>query len=117
LYPLATILCDRASEGGFDSLDTIMSVVTKPETAVLSDDPRYRLLQGMKPLVLDRAALDGVAFVGEARMYRIVATGTSGRVKKKITAILDTGRVVENPMTLNIQSEQAAGVLQYWREE
>lgn len=117
LYPLATILCDRASAGGFDSLDTIINVASKPETAVLSDDPRYRVLQGMKPLVLDRAALAAVAYVGAPRMYRIVATGTSGRVKKKITAIVDTGRIVENPMTLNIQSEQAAGVLQYWREE
>ncbi|MBC8131391.1 MAG: general secretion pathway protein GspK, partial [Deltaproteobacteria bacterium] len=26
LYPLATILCDRASSGGFDSIDTIMKV-------------------------------------------------------------------------------------------
>ena len=117
LYPLATILCDRASAGGFDSLDTVMKVANKPEAAVLSDDPRYRVLQGMKPLVLDRAALDAVAYVGPARTYRIVATGTSGKVKKKITAIVDTIKIPENPMTLNIQSEQAAGVLQYWREE
>ena len=117
LYPLATILCDRASSGGFDSLDTFMSVLSKPENAVLSDDPRYRILQGMKPLALDRAALDAVAYVGEARTYRVVATGTSGKVKKKITTIVDTKKTPENPMTLNIQSEQAAGVLQYWREE
>lgn len=117
LYPLATILCDRASAGGFDSLDTIIKVASKPETAVLSDDPRYRVLQGMKPLALDRGALDAVAYVGPPRTYRIVATGTSGRVKKKITAILDTKRTPENPMTLNVQSEMAAGVLQYWREE
>jgi hypothetical protein len=90
----------------------------KPETAVLSDDPRYRILQGMKPLVgVDRGTLDTVAYVGAPRTYRVVATGTSGKVKKKITAILDTQRLVEFPMTLNIQSEQAAGVLQYWREE
>lgn len=117
LYPLATILCDRASAGGFDSLDTISKVISKPESAVLSDDPRYRVLQGMKPLSVGTAALEAVAYVGPPRTYRIVATGTSGRVKKKITAIIDTKKVPENPMTLNIQSEQAAGVLQYWREE
>ena len=50
-------------------------------------------------------------------MYRIVATGTYGRVKKKITAILDTKRVLANPQTLNPAAEKAAGVLQYWREE
>ncbi|MES1171800.1 MAG: hypothetical protein ABUL77_01060 [Bacteroidota bacterium] len=117
LYPLATILCDRASSGGFDSIDTIMKVIAKPESAVLSDDPRYPVLQGMKALVLDRASLDAVAYVGPPRVYRVVATGQSGKVKKKITAIVDTGMTLENPMTLNIQSEQAAGVLQYWREE
>lgn len=117
LYPLATILCDRASSGGFDSLDTFMTVLSKPENAVLSDDPRFRVLQGMKPLTFDRAALDTVAYVGAPRVYRIVATGTSGKVKKKITAIIDSAKTLENPMTLNIQSEQAAGVLQYWREE
>jgi hypothetical protein len=95
-----------------------VKILTKPETAVLSDDPRYRILQGMKPLVgVDRGTLDTVAYVGAPRTYRVVATGTSGKVKKKITAILDTQRLVEFPMTLNIQSEQAAGVLQYWREE
>ncbi len=118
LYPVATILCDRASAGGFDSLDSFVKILMKPETAVLSDDPRYRILQGMKPLVgVDRGTLDTVAYVGPPRTYRVVATGTSGKVKKKITAILDTQRLVEFPMTLNIQSEQAAGVLQYWREE
>ncbi len=117
LYPLVTILCDRASSGGFDSLDTVMKVIQKPESAVLSDDPRYRVLQGMKPLTLDPGALAAVAYVGPARTYRIIATGQSGKVKKKITAIVDTGKPLENPLTLNIQSEQAAGVLQYWREE
>ena len=94
-----------------------MAVLGKPESAVTSDDPRYRVLQGMRPLVLDRGSLDAVAFVGPPRTYRIVATGESGKVKKKITAIVDTVKTLENPMTLNIQSEQAAGVLQYWREE
>ena len=117
LYPLATVLCDRATSGGFDSLDTFMSVLKKPESAVLNDDPRYRVLQGMRPVNLDRAALDAVAYVAPPRGYRVVATGESGKVKKKITAIVDTVRTVENPMTLNPASEQAAGVLQYWREE
>jgi len=116
LFPLATVLCDRAASG-FDSLDTVMAVLAKPESSVLTDDPRYRVLQGMRPLVLDRGALDAIAYVAPPRIYRISATGESGKVKKKITAIVDTGRVLENPMTLNPASEQAAGVLQYWREE
>ena len=117
LYPLATVLCDRASAGGFDSLDTVVTVLTKPETAVLTDDPRYRVLSGMQPLTLARKDLDAVAYVAPPRIYRIVATGESGKVKKKITAIVDTTRTIENPLTLNPASEQAAGVLQYWREE
>ena len=38
-------------------------------------------------------------------------------MKKKITAIIDTQRVLDNPLTLNPAAEKAAGVLQYWREE
>lgn len=117
LYPLATILCDRASAGGFDSLDTFMQVLSKPESSVMAEDPRYRVLQGMRPVTLDRAALDAVAYVGPPRTYKIVATGEAGKVKRKITAIVDTARILENPMTQNVQAEQAAGVLQYWREE
>jgi len=117
LYPLATVLCDRASAGGFDSLDTVLAVLTKPETAVLTDDPRYRVLSGMRPLTVSKDALNQVAYVAPPRTYRIVATGESGKVKKKITVIVDTVRTIENPLTLNPASEQAAGALQYWREE
>ena len=121
LYPLASILCDRASTAGFDSLNTITSLLAKPQTAVLPDDPRYRMFQGMKPLNVDPGALGSVAYVGSPRVYRVAATGESGRVKKKITAIVDTGRALENPLgnplTMTPQSEKAAGVLQYWREE
>ena len=117
LYPLASILCDRASTAGFDSLNTITSLLANPQTAVLPDDPRYRMFQGMKPLTVDAGALGSVAYVGSPRVYRVAATGESGRVKKKITAIVDTGRTLENPLTLTPQSEKAAGVLQYWREE
>jgi hypothetical protein len=115
LYPLVTVMCDRASAAGLDSLNTLTSIAQKPETAVLVDDPRYKVLQGMRPL--DLKDLEAVAYVGPPRTYRVVATGRSGKVTKKITAIVDTGRMVENPLTLNPQSEQAAGVLQYWREE
>lgn len=117
LYPIASVLCDRASAGGFDSLDTIMKVLAKPEVAVANDDPRYRTLQGMRPLMLDRANLDGMAYVGPAHVYRIVATGEAGKVKKKITAVIETGRYLDNPLTQNFESERAAGVIQYWREE
>ena len=54
---------------------------------------------------------------GPPRVYRIVATGESGKVKKKITAIVDTTRGPDNPITNNYQAEKAAGILQYWREE
>ncbi|HEY6477774.1 MAG TPA: hypothetical protein VI456_14445 [Polyangia bacterium] len=117
LYPLASILCDRASTAGFDSLNTITSLLANPQTAVLPDDPRYRMFQGMKPIQIDAGALGNIAYVGSPRVYRVVASGESGRVKKKITAIVDTGRTLENPLTLTPQSEKAAGVLQYWREE
>jgi general secretion pathway protein K len=117
LYPLASILCDRASTAGFDSLSTITSLLANPQTAVLPDDPRYRLFQGMKPIQIDAGALGNIAYVGSPRVYRVVASGESGRVKRKITAIIDTGRALENPLTLTPQSEKAAGVLQYWREE
>ena len=117
LFPLATILCDRAAAGGFDSIDTVLQVLSKPESSVLADDPRYRVLQGMRPVVLDRASIDAVAYVGPPRTYRVVATGESGKVKKKITAIVDTGRWLEHPLTLNTEAERAAGIIQYWREE
>jgi hypothetical protein len=117
LYPVASVLCDRASAAGFDSLDTIMSVLQNPQTAVMPDDPRYRVFQSMTPLQVNRGELDKLAYVGPPRTYRIVATGESGRVKKKITAIVDTGRQLDNPLTLNPAAEKAAGVLQYWREE
>ena len=117
LYPLASILCDRASTAGFDSLNTITSLLASPQSAVLPDDPRFKIFQSMKPINIDAGALGNIAYVGSPRVYRIAATGESGRVKKKITAIVDTGRILENPLTLNPQSEKAAGVLQYWREE
>jgi hypothetical protein len=117
LYPLASILCDRASSAGFDSLSTITSLLQNPKNAVLPDDPRYKIFQSMKPITIDAGALGNLAYVGSPRVYRITATGESGRVKKKITAIVDTGRTLENPLTLNPASEKAAGVLQYWREE
>jgi general secretion pathway protein K len=117
LYPLASILCDRASTAGFDSLSTITNLLAKPESAVLPDDPRFRIFQGMRPINIDAGALGNLAYVGPPRVYRVTASGESGRVKKKITAILDTGRIVENPQTHDAASEKAAGVLQYWREE
>jgi hypothetical protein len=117
LYPLASVLCDRASASGFDTLSTITNLMQNPTTAVMPDDPRYKILQAMRPITLSAADLSKVAYIGPPRVYRIVAMGESGKVKKKITAIVDTGRDLDNPLTLNAASERAAGVLQYWREE
>jgi hypothetical protein len=88
-----------------------------PQTAVLPDDPRAKIFQAMRPIQVSQADLAKVAIVGPARVYRVVAIGEAGKVKKKITAIVDTKRSLDNPLTLNPAAEQAAGVLQYWREE
>ena len=117
LYPVTSLLCDRASAAGFDSLDSIVSVLQNPSTAVMPDDPRYKMFQGLRGLDVKKADLDKIAFVGPSRVYRIVATGEAGRVKKKITTIIDTGRTPENYFSLSPISEQQNGVLQYWREE
>jgi len=117
LYPIASLLCDRASAAGFDSLQTLVSVLQNPQNAVLPDDPRYKIFQGMRPLDVKQGDLAKVAYVGPTRIYRIVATGEAGKVKKKITAIIDTKRPPENYLSLNLGSERSNGVLQYWREE
>ena len=90
LYPIASVACDRASAAGFDSLHTITSLMKSPQTAVLPDDPRYKIFQSMPPVTISDAQLATVAKVASPRIYRVVATGTAGRVKKKITAIIDT---------------------------
>jgi general secretion pathway protein K len=117
LYPIASLLCDRASAAGFDSLDSLTNVLQNPQTAVMPDDPRYKVFQSLRGLDVKKADLAKLAFVGPTRVYKIVATGEAGKVKKKITAIVDTGRVPENYLSLNPMSEKSNGVLQYWREE
>jgi type II secretory pathway component PulK len=117
LYPIASLLCDRASAAGFDSLDSITTVLQNPQTAVMPDDPRYKVFQGLRGLDVKKADLAKIAYVGPTRVYRIVATGEAGRVKKKITAILDSGAVPENYFSLSPISEQGNGIIQYWREE
>ena len=117
LYPIASVACDRASAAGFDSLSSITSLMKNPQTAVMPDDPRYKIFQSMPPITISDGDLARVAKVESPRVYRIVATGASGRVKKKITVIVDTRRSLGNALTLNPAAEKAAGVLQYWREE
>jgi general secretion pathway protein K len=117
LYPRASLACDRASAAGFDSVDTLVNIMKNPQNAVPPDDPRYRVFQSLRPININTGELNKLAYVGPPRVYRIVATGEAGRVKKKITAIVDTARILENPQTLNPASEKAAGVLQYWRED
>ena len=117
LYPLASVLCDRASAGGFDSLNAIVQIMQKPALAVMPDDPRYKIFQSMSPINVSAADLQKVAFTGSPRVYRIVAVGEAGKVKKKITAIIDASRTLSYPLTLNPTAEQAAGVVEYWRDE
>ena len=64
-------LCDRASAAGFDSLDTITSVLQNPQTAVLPDDPRYRMFQAMKPINIDAGD------AGERRLRRARRASTA----------------------------------------
>src|SRR5262245_29291350 len=72
LYPIASVLCDRASAAGFDSLNTITSVMANPQSAVMPDDPRYKIFQGMRPIAVSAAELAGVAYTGSPRIYRVV---------------------------------------------
>jgi general secretion pathway protein K len=117
LYPIVSVLCDRASAGGFDSLGAITQILQNPSLGVMPDDPRYKILQGTPPVTVSAGDLGKIAFTGSPRVYRIVATGEAGKVKKKITAIVDSGGFLNNPLTLNPAAEKAAGVLRYWREE
>jgi general secretion pathway protein K len=117
LYPRASLACDRASAAGFDSLDTMVNIIMNPQNQVLPDDPRYRVFQSLRPLQINKGELAKLAYVGSPRVYRVVATGEYGRVKKKVTAIIDTGRVIENGFTINPAAEKAAGVIEYWRED